>query len=231
MILPKPRVRRESERKELVLWTAKTELRACRGIEASERGRNYRRWSNCYIYIYKFQRSANSLWLGAIFVYVTSYSTSLLWDIACRGGHTFAGEKDQTTVTASEGEGILVKQTGTNFFPERHELTLRFSINILRSLNNVPEREVTYFSHFSGFKSYGRFKMLLEFVLPHSDRPYVVSLDSKGPKLMYIGGNFLFDSSSETLQSSSESNNKEVSCHYQQKEILECRRWISSNIS
>ena len=66
--------------------------------------------------------------------------------------------------------------------------------------------------------------MLLEFVLPHSDRPYVVSLDSKGTKLMYIGGNFLFDFSSETLQSSSESNNKEVSCHYQQKEILGCRR-------
>ena len=117
-----------------------------------------------------------------------------------------------------------MKQTETNFLPEGHELTLRFSINTLRSLSNVPEREVTYFSHFTGFKSYGRFKMLLEFVLPHSDRPYVVSWDSKGAKLMYIYGNSLFDSSPETLQSSSESNNKEVSCHYQEKEILGCRR-------
>lgn len=116
-------------------------------------------------------------------------------------------------------KGILVKQTERNFFPEGHELTLRFSINTLRSLSNVPEREVTYFSHFTGFKSYGRFKMLLEFVLPHSDRPYVVSWDSKGAKLMS-----LFDSSPETLQSSPESNNKEVSCHYQKKEILGCRR-------
>ena len=48
--------------------------------------------------------------------------------------------------------------------------THRFSINILRSLCDCPEREVKYFSHFTGFKSYKRFRMVLEFFLPYLNR-------------------------------------------------------------
>ncbi|CAH3031580.1 unnamed protein product, partial [Pocillopora meandrina] len=60
--------------------------------------------------------------------------------------------------------------------------THRFSINILRFLCDCPEREVKYFSHFTGFKSYKRFRMVLEFFLPDLNRSYVVSWDSKGTK-------------------------------------------------
>lgn len=47
------------------------------------------------------------------------YTSSLLWDIACQGGHTFAGEKDQTTVTASEGEGHFSETHRDKFISQR----------------------------------------------------------------------------------------------------------------
>lgn len=52
--------------------------------------------------------------------------------------------------------------------------------------------------------------MVLEFVLSDSDRPNVVSWDTKAAKLVHIDGNYFFDSDAETLQSSSESNNEQV---------------------
>ena len=87
--------------------------------------------------------------------------------------------------------------------------THRFSINILRSLCDCPEREVKYFSHFTGFKSYKRFRMVLEFFLPYLNRTYVVSWDSKGTKQVRIEPNSLFDSDTEIGESPSESSDQE----------------------
>lgn len=52
--------------------------------------------------------------------------------------------------------------------------------------------------------------MVLEIDLSDSDRPNVVSWDTKAAKLVHIDGNYFFDSDAETLQSSSESNNEQV---------------------
>ena len=65
-------------------------------------------------------------------------------------------------------------------------------INILRSLYNSPEREVKYFSHFTGFKSYERFRMVLE--LFSTGHMLTVSWDSKRAKQVPIDPNSLFDS-------------------------------------
>ena len=78
----------------------------------------------------------------------------------------------EKTATASEGEGKFDETDRDNFFSRATQVdievpcTHRFSINILRSLCDSPEREVKYFSHFTGFKSYERFRMVLEFFLP-----------------------------------------------------------------
>ena len=48
-----------------------------------------------------------------------------------------------------------------------------------------------YFSHFTGFKSYDRFRMVLEFFLPDFNRTYVVNWDSKGAKQVRIDTNYL----------------------------------------
>ena len=87
--------------------------------------------------------------------------------------------------------------------------THRFSINILRSLCDCSERVVKYFSHFTGFKSYKRFRMVLEFFLPYLNRTYVVSWDSKGTKQVRIEPNSLFDSDTEIGESPSESSDEE----------------------
>ena len=66
----------------------------------------------------------------------------------------------EITATASEGEGKFDETDRDNFFSRATQVdievacTHRFSINILRSLCDSPEREVKYFSHFTGFKSY-----------------------------------------------------------------------------
>ena len=49
-------------------------------------------------------------------------------------------------------------------------------LNIRRSVRNFPGREVTHFFHFTGFKSHETFKVVLESVQLHSNRPYVVNL-------------------------------------------------------
>ena len=88
----------------------------------------------------------------------------------------------------------------------------RFSINMLKSLCENPQTEVKYFSHFTGFKSYERFRMVLEFVLPDLDRSNIVNWDSKGAKQVTIDSNSLFDSEPESVESSSgESSDDEVS--------------------
>jgi len=87
--------------------------------------------------------------------------------------------------------------------------THRFSINVLRSLCDCPEREVKYFYHFTGFKSYERFRMVLEFFLPEFNTSYVVSWDSKGAKQERIDPNSPFDSDTEIGVSSSESSDEE----------------------
>ena len=88
----------------------------------------------------------------------------------------------------------------------------RFSINMLKSLCENPQKEVKYFSHFTGFKSYERFTMVLEFVLPDLDRSNIVNWDSKGAKEVTIDPNPLFDSEPESVESSSgESSDDEVS--------------------
>ena len=75
----------------------------------------------------------------------------------------------EITATASEGEGKFDETDRHNFFSRAAQVdievpcTHKFSINILRSLCDSPEREVKYFSHFTGFKSYDRFRMVLEF--------------------------------------------------------------------
>ena len=67
-----------------------------------------------------------------------------------------------------------------------------------------------YFSHFTGFKSYDRFRMVLEFFLPDFNRSYVVSWDSKGAKQVRIDKNSLFDQSdTEIGESFSESSEEE----------------------
>lgn len=63
--------------------------------------------------------------------------------------------------------------------------------------------------------------MVLEFVQPHSDRPCVVIWDSKGAKLVHSDGNSFFDSDTETLQSSSESNDKEVLVPVNERKYLD----------
>ena len=108
-----------------------------------------------------------------------------------------------------------MKQTETIFFSRETQFdievpcTHRFSINILRSLFDRREREVKYFSHFTGFKSYKRLRMVLEFFLPDLNRSYVVSWDSIGEKQVRIDPNSLFDSDTEIGESSSESSDEE----------------------
>ena len=64
----------------------------------------------------------------------------------------------EITATASEGEGKFDETDRENVFSRATQVdievacTHRFSINILRSLCDSPEREVKYFSHFTGFK-------------------------------------------------------------------------------
>ena len=95
-------------------------------------------------------------------------------------------EAEILTATVSEGEGKFDETDRDNFFSRATQVdtevacTHRFSINILRSLCDSPQREVKYFSHCTGFKSHERFRMVLEFVLPDFNRSYVVSWDSKG---------------------------------------------------
>ena len=68
----------------------------------------------------------------------------------------------EITATASEGEGKFDKTDRDNFFSRATQVdievacTHRFSINILRSLCDSPEREVKYFSPFNGFKRQSR---------------------------------------------------------------------------
>ena len=121
----------------------------------------------------------------------------------------------EITATASEGEGKFDETNRDNFFSRATQVNIevpcthRFSINTLRSLCDCPEREVKYFSHFTGFKSYERFRMVLEFFLPDFNRSYVVSWDSKGAKQVSIDPNSLFDSDTEIGESSSESSDEE----------------------
>ena len=74
--------------------------------------------------------------------------------------------------TALEGDGNFDETDRDNFFSRATQVdiqvacTHRFSINVLRSLCDSLEREVKYFSHFTGFKSYESFRMVLEFFLP-----------------------------------------------------------------
>ena len=121
----------------------------------------------------------------------------------------------EITATASEGEGKFDETDRDNYFSRATQVdievpcTHRFSINILRSLCDSPEREVKYFSHFTGFKSYERFRMVLEFFLPDFNRSNIVSWDSKGAKQVRIDPNSLFDSDTEMGESSSESSEEE----------------------
>ena len=66
-----------------------------------------------------------------------------------------------------------------------------------------------HFSYFTGFKSYDRFRMVLEFCLPDFNRSYVVNWDSKGAKQVRMDTNSLFDSDTEIGESSSESSEEE----------------------
>ena len=81
--------------------------------------------------------------------------------------------------------------------------------SIIRSLCDCPEREVKYFSHFTSFKSYKRFRMVLEFFLPDLNKTYVVSWDSKGTKQVRIDPNSLLDSDTEIGESPSELSDEE----------------------
>lgn len=71
----------------------------------------------------------------------------------------------EVTATVSEGEGKFDETDRDNFASRVTQVdieaarTKRFSINIVRSLCDSPDREVKYFCHFTGFKSYDRFRM------------------------------------------------------------------------
>ena len=67
--------------------------------------------------------------------------------------------------TASGEEGKIDETDRDNFDIVDIEVacTHRLSTNILRFLCDSPERELKYFSHFTGFKSYERFTIVLEF--------------------------------------------------------------------
>ena len=126
--------------------------------------------------------------------------------------------EDELTATASEGEGQFDETDKDNFISRGLQVNMevpclhRFSINMLKSLCENPQKEVKYFSHFTGFKSYERFRMVLEFVLPDLDRSNIVNWDSKGAKEVTIDPNSLFDSEPESVESSSgESSDDEVS--------------------
>lgn len=75
----------------------------------------------------------------------------------------------EITATASEGEGKFDETNRDNFFSRATQVdigsmhTQVFNKYILRSLCDCPEREVKYFSHFTGFKPYERFRMILSF--------------------------------------------------------------------
>ena len=121
----------------------------------------------------------------------------------------------EITATASEGEGKF-ETDQDNYFSRATQVdievpcTHRFSINILMSLCDCPVREVKYFSHFTGFKSYDRFRMVLEFFLPDFKRSYVVNWDSKGAKQVRIDTNSLFDSDTEIVDNFKSQNQIKV---------------------
>ena len=57
------------------------------------------------------------------------------------------------------------------------QCTHRFSV--LNSLCETPKQEIKYITHYTGFKSYKRFRLLLEFILLNLDRSQIINWDSK----------------------------------------------------
>ena len=82
----------------------------------------------------------------------------------------------ELTATASQGEEQFDETDRESFVSRGIQVDLevpcthRFSIPILTSLCNSTQKEVNYFSQYTGFKCYERFRMVLEFVLPDLDR-------------------------------------------------------------
>ena len=91
------------------------------------------------------------------------------------------------TATASEGEGEY-ETDSENSISESVQVDLevhcthRFSFGILNSLCKTPKQEIKYFTHYTGFKSYKRFRLVLEFILPNLDRSQIIIWDSKQGK-------------------------------------------------
>lgn len=133
----------------------------------------------------------------------------------------------ELTATASEGEGEC-DIDGDNGISRGIQTDLeipcshRFSVDVLKSLCESPKKEAKYFSHFTGFKSYERFRSVLEFVFPDLDRSHIVNWDSKAAKKMRIDANFLFDSDPESAaeSQSSEDSADEESVNSQKRTTL-----------
>ena len=121
----------------------------------------------------------------------------------------------ELTATASEGEEQFDETDRESFVSRGIQVDLevpcthRFSIHILRSLCNSTQREVKYFSQYTGFKCYERFRMVLEFVLPDLDRSCVINWDSKGAKQARIDSHSVFDSDPESVDPSSDSSDED----------------------
>ena len=121
----------------------------------------------------------------------------------------------ELTATASEGEEQFDETDRESFVSRGIQVDLevpcthRFSIHILRSLCNSTQKEVKYFSQYTGFKCYERFRMVLEFVLPDLDKSCVINWDSKGAKQARIDSHSLFDSDPESVDPSSDSSDED----------------------